>query len=92
MCEFSQHLFNNVPNLGRVAVSYHAQERAFKDGISEEMFKDALYNGTRIPDGVDSLFIDKGMIRIVVVLRPKPFRGAKLAVSVFKKQPEKKTR
>ena len=34
------HYFPDVPGLGNIAVSRHAQNRVREDGISEETFKD----------------------------------------------------
>ena len=45
------HYIPDVPGLGNVAVSRHAQARMVEDRISEHAFKEALLNGTTTPDG-----------------------------------------
>jgi hypothetical protein len=81
-----EHYFPNVPGLGNVAVSRHAQERMTQDGISEADFTDVLRHGDTIPDGHDVVWREKGGVRIVILRRPTPFRGAMLATTVYRIQ------
>jgi hypothetical protein len=79
-----EHYFPNVPGLGNVAVSRHAQDRMREDGIAEYTFQDVLMNGATIPDGQDVIWREKDGIRIVILRRPEPFMGAMLAKTVYR--------
>ena len=79
-----EHYFPNVPGLGNVAVSRHAQERMVQDGISENELKEALLHGTTTPDGQEVIWREKGGVRVVIVKRPNPFRGAMLATTIYR--------
>lgn len=79
-----EHYFPDVPGLGNVAVSRHAQERMAQDGISEEDFRDALMRGQTIPDGQDIVWREKDGVRVVILRRPTPFKGAMLAKTVYR--------
>ena len=79
-----EHYFADVPGLGNVAISHHAQERMARDGISEEDFKEALLRGTTIPDGQDVVWREKDGVRIVILRRPTPFKGAMLATTIYR--------
>jgi len=79
-----EHYFPNVPDLGNVAVSRHAQDRMREDGIAEHTFRDVLMNGATIPDGQDVLWREKDGIRIVILRRPEPFMGAMLTKTVYR--------
>jgi hypothetical protein len=54
------HYFPDVPGLGNVAVSSHAQARMVEDGISDHDFKEALLNGSTTPDGARRSLARKG--------------------------------
>ncbi len=81
------HYFPDVPGLGNVAVSRHAQARMVEDRISEHAFKDALLNGTTTPDGQEVLWREKDGVRVVILRQPTPFKGAMLAKTVYRVQP-----
>ena len=81
-----EHYFPDVPDLGNVAVSRHAQERMLQDGISEDAFKHALLTGDTIPDGQDVVWREKDGVRIVMLRRPTPFTGAMLVITVYRVQ------
>jgi hypothetical protein len=76
--------YENVPGLGNVAVSRHAQARAEGDAITEKQFEDALFTGETIPDGMHEVFREKNGVRVVILLKPTPDRGAKLVKTVFR--------
>ena len=80
------HFYRNVPGLGNVAVSRHAQERMEADGITQEAFDKALLQPTRpdIPDGADILWRERDGLRIVILTNPTPDRGAKLVKTVYR--------
>ena len=78
------HYFPNVPALGNVAVSRHAQERMAEDGISEQDFVETLMRGDTIPDGQDVVWREKDGVRIVILRRPTPFKGAMLVKTVYR--------
>ena len=79
-----QHYFPNVPGLGNVALSRHAQERVAQDGISENELKEALLRGTTTPDGPEIVWREKDAVRVVILRRPTPFRGAMLATTIYR--------
>lgn len=79
-----EHYFPNVPGLGNVAVSRHAQDRMREDGISEAAFRAVLSSGETIPDGQDVVWREKDGIRIVILRKPEPFAGAMLAKTVYR--------
>jgi hypothetical protein len=80
------HYFPDVPGLGNVALSRHAQERMIRDGISDDAFRDALFNGKTIPDGHDVVWREKDGVRVVILRQPTPFKGAMLAKTVYRVQ------
>lgn len=88
---FDKYYFKDVPGIGNVAVSRHAQERAEAEGITNRAFEQALLNGTTIPDGPDILWRDLNGVRLVVLARPEPFRGAALVKTCFRVQEQAKT-
>jgi Domain of unknown function (DUF4258) len=81
-----EHYFPDVPHLGNVAVSRHAQERMLDDGISEDTFTRALVHGETIPDGQDVVWREKDGVRIVILRSPTPFKGAMLVTTVYRMQ------
>jgi hypothetical protein len=66
------HFYRNVPKLGNVAVSRHAQARAEEDGISQEAFDRVLLEPIQsdIPDGADILWRERDGIRLVILTNP----------------------
>jgi hypothetical protein len=79
-----EHYFPNVPGLGNVALSRHAQERMVQDGISENEFKDALLRGATTADGQEVVWREKDSVRVVILRKPTPFRGAMLATTIYR--------
>ncbi len=59
-----EHYFPNVPGLGNVALSRHAQERMVEDGVSENEVKEALLRGTTKPDGQEVVWREKDGVRV----------------------------
>ncbi|HSE23822.1 MAG TPA: DUF4258 domain-containing protein [Pyrinomonadaceae bacterium] len=85
-----KHYYENVPELGNVAVSRHAQDRIREDGITDKEFEDALFKGELIPDTHEASFRDLNRIRLVIIHRPEPFKGAKLIKTAFRIQAQKR--
>jgi hypothetical protein len=79
-----EHYFADVPGLGNVAISRHAQARMALDGISEHDFEDALLRGRTIPDGQEVVWREKDGVRVVILRKPTPFKGAMLATTVYR--------
>ena len=79
-----EHYFPNVPGLGNVALSRHAQERMVADGISEHELREALLRGTTTPDGQEVVWREKDGVRVVIVRKPTPFKGAMLATTIYR--------
>jgi hypothetical protein len=89
-----QHFYRDVPRLGHVAVSRHAQAQMDSLGIPQEMFERTLLTPTRpdVHDGLDVAWRERDGIRIVVLLNPVPDRGAKLVKTVFRVGQQAKAR
>jgi hypothetical protein len=80
------HYFSDVPGLGAVAVSRHAQAKAQTDGITDAMFTKVLLHGETVPEGNDVVWRVGDGIRIVILRRPEPFKGAALVKTVFREE------
>ena len=80
------HFYRNVPHLGNVAVSRHAQQRAEEDGISQEAFDRVLLTPIKpdIPDGTDIVWRERDSIRLVILMNPTPDTGARLVKTVYR--------
>lgn len=87
---FAKYYFEDVPGIGNVAVSRHAQERAESEGISTKAFEQALLNGATIPEGPGVLWRELNGVRLVVLTHPEPFRGAALVKTCFRVQEQAK--
>lgn len=81
-----EHYFYDVPGLGNVAVSRHAQARIREEGITEEDFGRVLFKGRTVPDGLSVVCRCLNDIRLVILLRPEPFRGAVLVKTAFREK------
>ena len=81
-----KHFYRDVPGLGNVAVSRHAQARADEEGISQEAFDRVLLSPLKadVPDGLDVLWRERDGIRLVILLNPTPNLGAKLVKTVYR--------
>ncbi len=89
-----QYFYRNVPRLGNVAVTRHAQDRLRQEKISAEFFKKALLEPTKpdMPDGQDVLFREREGVRLVILLKPTPDRGVKLVKTVYRVQEQARVR
>jgi hypothetical protein len=80
-----QYYYPDVPGLGNVAVSRHAQERMDEYKISQAAFERALLDPIKeVEEGTEIVWRERDNVRIVIVQRPVPFRGAKLVKTVMK--------
>jgi hypothetical protein len=88
------HFYRNVPKLGHVAISRHAQKRMEDDHISQEVFERALLAPVRpdIRDGADILWRERDGIRIVILENPTPPAGAKLVKTVYRVEGQAKAK
>ena len=86
------HFYRDVPGLGNVAVSRHAQSRAVEDGISQEAFDRVLLSplAPDVPDGTDIIWRERDGIRLVILLNPTPNVGAKLVKTVYRVEAQAK--
>lgn len=81
--------YKDVPKLGNVAVTRHAQQNMIEQKISQQTFDDVLYNGEEeIYDTFDVLRKFGKGICIVILLKPTPDRGAKVVKSTFRVKPQ----
>ena len=88
------HFYRNVPKLGHVAVSRHAQKRMEEDNISEEAFARVLLAPVKpdIKDAADIVWRERDGIRIVILENPTPPSGAKLVKTVYRVEAQAKAR
>ena len=88
------HFYCNVPKLGNVAISRHAQKRMEEDQISLEAFERVLLTPIKqdIRDGGDILWRERDGIRIVILENPIPSTGAKLVKTIYRIQAQAKAR
>jgi hypothetical protein len=81
-----EYFYRDVPGLGHVAVSRHAQDRMDAEQISDAAFQRVLFDGTAIQEGADVMWKERDGIRAVILLNPTPNRGARLVKTVFRIQ------
>jgi transcriptional/translational regulatory protein YebC/TACO1 len=81
------HFFDDVPGLGNVVLTRHAQDKARQEGISTEEIERALVHGHDTPDGMDITWREYKGLRLVVLLNPTPNRGAKVVKTLFRVKP-----
>ena len=88
------HFYRDVPRLGNVAVSRHAQDRMARDGIPPDAFERALLHPTKpdIADGMEVLWREREGLRIVILTNPTPNIGAKLVKTVYRVQSQAEAR
>lgn len=80
-----EHYWPEVPGLGNIAVSRHAQARMDALGIPDAMFYEVLSKPTKIIDDAKNIRWHDGKgIRIVILTAPEPYRGAWLVKTVFR--------
>ena len=79
------HFYRDVPGLGHVALSRHAQLRLREDGIGPDMLEDILLRptGPDKPDGQTTIWREKNGVRLVILLPDQP-SGARLMVTAYK--------
>lgn len=84
------HFYKDVPKLGNVAVSRHAQTQMINAAITEQSFQRVLLNPIQpdIPDGTDIVWRERDDIRIVILTNPTPNVGAKLVKTVYRIKPQ----
>jgi hypothetical protein len=87
---FDKYYFEDVPGIGNVAVSRHAQERAESEGITNRAFEQVLEKGATVQEGAGVLWRELNGIRLVILTRPDPFRGAALVKTCFRVQEQAK--
>ena len=88
------HFYRDVPGLGNVAFSRHAQERLTDEGVSEETVRRILYNAAQkdISDSQGVVHREGYGIRLVILLNPTPDRGAKLVKTAYRIQANHRVR
>lgn len=77
-----RHYYANVPGLGNVALSRHAQRRAEAEGVTDAHVAEVLEKGVTRPDG-HALWREHRGLRLVLV-NPQPWRGAKLVTTLYR--------
>lgn len=87
-----EHFYRNVPKLGNVAISRHAQKTMEQNAIPEDIFRRVLLEPIRpdIPDGMDIIWRERDGIRIVILMNPTPNLGARLVKTVYRLKAQEK--
>ena len=85
-----KHFYRDVPRLGNVAVSRHAQSQMEMAGISQGQFDQALLQPTRpdVAEGNDIIWRERDGLRIVILTNPIPNSGARLVKTVYRVKPQ----
>lgn len=78
-----RHYWPNVPGLGNVAFSRHALAKVGEAGLSEKQVTSALIEGIDVPDGIGVVRREKNGVRLVILEKPEPFKGAKLVKTIY---------
>jgi hypothetical protein len=88
--EARKHFYRDVPGIGNVAVSRHAQDRMIELGISQAEFDLTLFEPSEpdIPEGSQIVWRVRYGVRLIIVPRPTPFRGAALVKTIFRIKPQ----
>jgi hypothetical protein len=88
------HFYRDVPRLGNVAVTRHAQSRMIEDGITQDQFDKTLLEpqGPDRPEGHGVLWRERDGVRIVILTRPTRDTGAKLVKTVFRVKEQARAR
>jgi hypothetical protein len=55
-----------------------------QDGISENELKEVLLHGATTPDGQEVVWREKDGVRVVILRKPAPFKGAMLATTIYR--------
>jgi hypothetical protein len=89
-----KHFYRDVPHLGCVALSRHAQSEAEEDNIPDATVEDVLMRPSQpdIPDGQNIVWREKNGVRLVIILKPTPGRGARLVKTIYRVQPQARLR
>ena len=84
-----KHYYRNVPRLGNVALSRHAQARAEEQSITDEMVERCLLHGYGFTEGLGILRLVHHGVVLIIQVRPTPFKGAKLVTTIFREMQTK---
>lgn len=76
------HIYEDVPGIGRVQLTHHAQRRMAEAGISEAQFKAALFKGEEIPDGFRFVKRELNRVRVTINMQPEHYTGYAVVVTV----------
>lgn len=80
-----QHYYPDVPKLGNIALTRHAQARLDEEGITDEQFYKVLAAPSKqAQEGFDIQWHEGNGFRIVILLNPTPATGAKLVKTVYR--------
>jgi hypothetical protein len=88
-----RHVYENVPGIGDLVISRHAQIELATDNIKQEDIDRILFEEYEdVPDGIGVMWRQRCGVRLVIVLKPQPFRGAALVVTGYRIQGQKRVR
>ncbi len=81
-----KHFYRDIPGIGNLALS--------RDLITEEQVERALLHPTEADyhDGPNHLVREGNGVRLIIVVRPTPFKGASLVKTMMRVQPQAKVK
>ena len=83
-------VYQDVPGLGKVVISRHAQANMDIQGISDADLQVVLYKGRSLRETDKIEWRTLNGIRIIVLLNPEPNRGSKLAKTIFRVEEQRR--
>jgi len=84
------HFYRDVPGLGNVALSRHAQQRAIEEGITDHQVDQVFLHGKNTREA-GALLREYAGVRFVLV-EPEESHGALLVVTIYRVQTRAKAR
>ena len=81
------YFYDDIPRLGNVVLTRHAQDKAHQEGITEEEIERALVNGQDTPDGMNIIWRQFRNLRLVIILKPTPDLGSKVVKTLYRVKP-----
>jgi len=87
-----KYYYKNIPRLGNVAITRHAQDRLVNDGVTDEQVEDVLMHGHDRPDGNSVVWREKNRIRLVIETKPLVNSGAVVCFTGFRVKAQERSR
>jgi hypothetical protein len=89
-----KHYYEDVPGLGNVVISRHAQARMEEFSLSQAALERVLLqpNPKDMRESNGILWRERDGIRLVIIEKPEPFSGAMLVKTVYRIEDRLKAR